>query len=204
MVDPITAIGVGSAVVGAVRGLSGRRRRPNNRAAIAALRASRPTGYLTGEDYRAGELTRGRLAESARSEGGLASTEVSRRSRARGLAGSPSEERSQARVNQGVALGVQRAGESAEEQLYNIRTGREGFEREKELAIFGAETREAQREAARQDAQSGAFWNSLNEFLPTILGYLGPIPQTDISAPIRPIGETPVGFNPEEQSLRLP
>lgn len=173
-IDPLTGIAIGSAALGAVKGLIGGRKRPNNRRAIAELRGARPTGYLTSEDYRAAELTKGRLTEGAQSQGRLASTEVSRRARARGLAGSPSEERSQGRVNQQVALGAQHAGESAEEQLYNTQRGRESFQQTAELSIFNAETGAALREAGRQDAQQAEFWNSLNEFLPTIMGALGP------------------------------
>lgn len=175
---PLAAIAAGAGV--AAKLLGGRKRRPDNRRAIAELRAARPVGYLTPEDYTASERTRGRLAEGVQGQGRLAGYEVSRRARARGLAGSPSEERSQARVNQGVALGVQHAGESSEEQLYNIRTGREHFQQESELAIFGANTNQAVRDAARQDAQQSEFWNSLNEFLPTIMSYL---PGATVSSP---------------------
>lgn len=170
MVDPLTAISIGSAAVGlGKRIFGGRRRRPDNRRAIAELRAAFPLG-LTAEDLRSGELTRGRLSESARAEGQLAGFEVSRRQRARGLTGSPSEERAQARVGQQVALGVQRAGESSEELLSNIRLGRERARQEAELAIFGAQTGETARESARQQAEDAAFWNSLLEFAPTIIG----------------------------------
>jgi len=162
-----------SAGIGIGTKLLSRQKRPNNRRAIAELRGARPTGYLTPEDHRSAELTKGRLAEGAQSEGRLAGYEVSRRARARGLGGSPSEERDQARVGQQVALGVQHAGDSAEEQLYNTQRGREAFQQSSELAIFGANTGEAAREAARQDAQHAEFWNSLNEFMPTILGALG-------------------------------
>lgn len=174
MIDPITAIGVGSAAIGGIsRLVGGRRKRPDYSRAIAELRAARPTGYLTGEDYTAAERTRGRLSEGVQRQGQLQGYEVSRRARARGLAGSPSEERSQARLNQEVLLGQQHAGETAEEQLYNIRTGREHFEREKAMAIFGAQVNEQAREGARHDAEQAAFWNSLNEFLPTIAGFTG-------------------------------
>lgn len=169
MVDPGTIIAGAGLVHGIIRG---GRKRPNARRAIAELRAAKPTGYLLPEDYRHGELVKGRLAEGARRQGELAEYDISRRYTARGLHGSPSEERTRGRVAQQTALGVQQAGEEAEEQLYGIRTGRESFEREKELRIFGVQAGEAAREEARRDAQDAAYWNSLYEFLPTILSYL--------------------------------
>ena len=143
------------------------------RRAIAELRASRPQGYLLPADYRAAELTRGRLTEGVQSQGRHAGAEIARRYQARGLAGSPAEERSRARLQQQTLLGAQHAGEASEEQLYNIQTGREGFEREKALSIFGAQAGEAARQSERAQAQQGAFWNSLNEFVPTIMSSLG-------------------------------
>lgn len=161
----------GSAIYGAVRHSgAGKMSRREMRRAIAELRAFRPQGYTTPEDLRAAELTKGRLTAGARAQGELAGTEVARRSVARGLAGSPSEERSRARVNQQTALGVEHAGETAEEQLYNVNLSREAFERQKALTIFGAQTGAAQQEANRQSAEDAAYWNSLLEFTPTILG----------------------------------
>lgn len=203
MAVPIAAIGAGVSALGAVKGLFGKKKGPDLRKAIAELRAFRPTGYLTPEDYRAAELTRGRLGEGVARRGQLEGYEIGRRFQARGLAGSPSEERARARAFQETLLGQQHAGESAEEQLYNIRTGREGFEREKGLAIFGAQAGEAEREAARQQAEQGAFWNSLNEFIPTIMtsidtgptlpGYQAAIDRgPDIVTPeTRPLGYVP-------------
>lgn len=158
-------------VAGAAVGIArGGRKRPNNRQAIAELRASQPTGYLTDADLRAAELTRGRLASGARAQGELAGVGVTRRATARGLAGSPSQERDLARVGQQTALGVEGAGNSAEEQLYNIRQGREAYGQQKDLAIFQAQVGQNQQEAARQQAENGAFWNSLTEFMPAIMG----------------------------------
>jgi hypothetical protein len=175
VIDPLSVIGAGSAAIGAITG-AGRRRRPDNRKAIAALRSARPTGYLTPEDYTAAERTRGKLSEGVQEQGRLQGYEVSRRARARGLAGSPSEERDQARLNDRVLLGQEHAGEAAQEQLYNTTRDREHFQQESELAIFGAETQAAAREAARQDAQHAMFWNSLNEFIPTIMSALPATP----------------------------
>lgn len=182
---PLAAISAG---VGIASKLFGRKTRPDIRGAIARLRASQPTGYLTPADYRAAELTRGRLNEGVQAQGELGGYEIGRRAQARGLAGSPSEERDRARLQQQTLLGAEHAGSTAEEQLYNIRTGREGFERQKALDIFGAETGQAQREGALQQAQNGAFWNSLNEFMPTILNGIG---GGGSSA-----GNTTIGFDP--------
>lgn len=165
-------IGPAIGAAGAVAGLFKRDRRPDISRAVAELRASQPTGYTTPQDFRGAELTKGRIAEGVRRQGELAGYEVRRRSRARGLAGSPSEERALARVGQQTALGVEHAGETAEEQLYNTRLSREAYGREKDLAIFGAQAGEATRAGARSDAQMAAFYNSLNEFIPTILSYL--------------------------------
>jgi len=164
------------AAIGGVAGLlfgGKKKKRPDNRQAIAELRASRPVGYLTPEDMRAAELTRGRLTEGVQAQGQLGGYEIGRRFRARGLAGSPSEERSRARLEQQTLLGAQHAGETSAEQLYNIRTGRETYQHQNDLAIFGAQVGANQRESERQQAQDSAFWNSLNEFVPTILSGIG-------------------------------
>jgi hypothetical protein len=166
-------IAAGLAGLGLVKGLFAKHKRPNNRRAIAELRASRPTGYLTPEDIRAAEQTRGRLSEGIQAQGQLGQYEIGRRFRARGLTGSPSEERSLARLNQQTLLGQEHAGEAAQEQLYNTSRDREGFERQKALSIFGAQVGENVREAERQQAEQGAFWNSLNEFMPAIIGGIG-------------------------------
>jgi len=174
MVDPLTAIQVGSAVYGIGKQIfGGKKKGPDYRKAIAELRAARPVGYITPADLRAGELTRGRLTEGVQAQGRLGGYEIARRFRARGLAGSPSEERSRARLEQQTLLGEQHAGEASEEQLYNIRTGREAFERQKALEIFGTQTGQAAKEYERGQAENAAFWNSLNEFMPTILSGIG-------------------------------
>lgn len=162
-----------TAGLGVAQKLLSKNKHQDIRGAIARLRASRPVGYLTPEDNRAAELTRGRLMRGVQDQGQLAGYEIGRRAQARGLAGSPSEERDRSRLQQQVLQGTERAGEASEEQLYNIRTGREAFERQKALDIFGAETNNAARENERLDAQNGEFWNSLNEFIPTITAALG-------------------------------
>ena len=166
MPDPLAIAGIGLQAGGIIAGaLEKRRQREELRRATASLRASRPQGYLTGEDLRAAELTRGRLNRALQTRGELAGYEIRRRTRARGLAGSPTEERDLARLEQGVLLGKEQAGEAAEEQLYNTRLGREIFERQKELAIFGAETGAAAAAQQRRQAQQSEYWNSLNKSL---------------------------------------
>ncbi len=215
MALPLAAISAGVGIAGKLFGK--KPRKPDNRAAIAALRASRPTGYLTPEDMRAAELTRGRLTQGVQAQGRLGGYEIGRRFQARGLAGSPSEERSRARLQQETLLGAENAGNTAEEQLYNMRTGREAYQHQNDLAIFGAQTDQNQREWARQQAQQGAFWNSLNEFVPTIMsginrtptvttpyGPMQPTPTpTQPGTPLGPSGGQsplqPRGFNPEAQ-----
>jgi hypothetical protein len=202
MAFPLAAVpaivGIGKQIFG------GKSKGPDYRRAIAELRASQPVGYLTPADMRAAELTRGRLAEGVQGEARLGGYEIGRRFRARGLAGSPAEERSRARLEADKLLGIEHAGTSAEEQLYNIRTGREGYERQKALNVFSAQIGGANQQYERQQAEQGAFWNSLNEFIPTITGALGT--GTDYSKglitgspelPIRPTGAyEPSGFVP--------
>jgi hypothetical protein len=199
---PIAAISAGLGVANKIFGKGGKKR-GDLRRAIATLRATRPEGYLTPADMRAAELTRGRLTEGVSSAARQEGYEIGRRSQARGLAGSPSEERARARLENQRLLGVQRAGESSEEQLYNIKTGREAFERQKALEIFGAEAGRADQEYARAQAEEGAFWNSLNEFMPTIIGGLGGGQTNDPNAAASPTGAyTPrrTGYNPETQA----
>src|SRR6188474_889175 len=108
---PLAAIGAATSAIGAVKGLFGKPKRPDNRRAIAELRAARPQGYLTAADRRAAELTRGRLNEGVNTAASQEGYEIGRRFGARGLAGSPAEERSRARLEQQKLLGNQHAGE---------------------------------------------------------------------------------------------
>jgi hypothetical protein len=166
MAIPFAAISAG---IGVASKLFGKKNKKGDlRGAIARLRASRPVGYLTPEDLRAAEISRGRINEGVNASAGQEGYEIGRRFQARGLKGSPSEERARARLEQQKLLGNQNAATSAEEQLYNIRTGREAFERQKALDIFGAEAGQAQRDDARAQAENAGFWNSINEFIPTI------------------------------------
>ena len=119
---------------------------------------------------------------------------------ARGLAGSPSDERSRARNAQNTALGIENAGNSAEEQLYNTQRSREAYQHQADLSIFGAQVGDAQREQARQDAEQGAFWNSLNEYIPAIIGGLGGQGGAGTTYGVdSPIPGPPRGYNPGEQ-----
>jgi hypothetical protein len=209
MAVPLAAIGAGVSALGALKGVFGGRGggAKARRRAVSALRAARPTGYLLPEDYRAAELTRGRLTEGVARRGQLEGYEIGRRYQARGLAGSPAEERTRARLQTETLLGAQHAGESAEEQLYKVKTGREAFDREKELAIFGAEAGEAARQSSRDQAQTGAFWNSLNEFIPTIMTSLrtgaAPAPGAANTTTGRPSNDayTPAGYDPDVENL---
>ncbi len=201
MAIPIAAIAAGA---GVVKKVFGKHKRPDNRRAIAELRASRPVGYLTPEDVRAAQLARGRQVEGVNAAAGQAGYEIGRRSQARGLAGSPSEERSRARLEQQRLLGIEHAGEGSEEQLYNMRVGREAYQHQNDLSIFTAQVGENAREAARLDAQNGAFWNSLNEFMPTIMSGLNPqaavLPQTTVTPGPTVVGPPTGprrGFDPE-------
>lgn len=148
--------------VGAVTGLAQRlgSRRPDVSRALASIRSAAQPGAA---DYRAAEQTRGRLASSARRQGGLATMELARRYNARGLGTSPAQERDIGRINDQTAMGVQGAGDTAEEQLYNTQMARE----QEGLSLYGGE-------ANRQLAQTGEFWNSMNEFMPALQKYYGP------------------------------
>lgn len=196
-----------AAGVGVASKLLSHKKRPNNRQAIAELRSSRPTGYLTPQDLRAAELTRGRLSEGVTAQAGQAGAEIGRRFAARGLAGSPSEERARARLQQQTLLGTENAGNTAEEQLYNMRTGRESYQHQNDLAIFGAQTGANQRESERQQAENGAFWNSLNEFVPAIMSALPKTTTPTVGMPNQPGGgigpiyqPQPAGFQPAAPS----
>lgn len=189
-------IAAGLAVAGAAKKFLSRTKRPDIRRAIAELRATRPVGYLTPEDLRAASLTRGRLTEGINAGAEETGYEIGRRFRSRGLAGSGAEERERARLEQDRLLGLEHAGETSEEQLYNIRTGREGFERQKALDIFGAQVGDTAREQARQQAETGAFWNSLNEFIPTIVGALAPKTAAPAPGPTSGVGPPVPGPTP--------
>jgi hypothetical protein len=195
---PFAAIGAGAALLGAIRGGSRQKNRGKDlQRAIATYRASKPTGYVTPEDERAATLTRTRYSESAGRFGEGARAQALNRYRARGLGGSPAQERTLGRIAQQEGLGVQEGVRASEEQLYNVRLGREEAERQKERDIFGVSASDAQNEQRRADLKQSTFMNSLLEFFPTILPFFsGGAPASPLAVPAGTGDYDPSAFSP--------
>jgi hypothetical protein len=125
------------------------------------FKSYRPQGYLTAEDYAGAERTRGRLTSAVGEAGRGLRLQAMRRYQQRGLAGSAAQEATLSRIGETEALGRENAGAAAEDQLYNVRMGREL----QDLEQF-------YRHQNRQDLARSTFLNSLLELTPGILKFL--------------------------------
>jgi len=160
-------------VLGAAR-LFGRGRRRVNWDELGRYAAGlRPTGYLTAEDYAAGEGVRRRLSGAATEAGANLRLEALRRIRQRGIDIAPASEATLSRIGETEAVGHERAAEGAEEYLGNVRLGREQFEMQKALALLGGRIGEATGQQGRQDIRDATFFNALLELTPSIIGGIG-------------------------------
>jgi hypothetical protein len=121
----------------------------------------RPKGWWNPEDEAAIGLTRSRLAETATESGRGARLLAKRRMEGRGLAGSPAQEATYARIAEGTAAGRQKAGESAQGQKYNILLGRENMDWNRATNIFNAQMGRAQQQDYLNQSQQSSFWNSM-------------------------------------------
>jgi len=128
---------------------------------ISRFRAERPVGYLTGEDESFAERERNRGATAVGRTAQLARFEAIRRAQARGLAYSPSTERSLARISDIEAGGKERASGRASDILFGLRGGREQFERQRIFSQYGMEFQHGTEQNRRRDRKQAMFWNSI-------------------------------------------
>lgn len=138
----------------------------------------RPSGYLTPEDLAAGEATKARLTRGAEATGKLQTFEAMRRIRARNLASAPAAEATLARVSQNTARARQAAGDTSEEQLYDIRKGNQRFEQQKDIALLGGRISDAVGQSRLADARQSTFFNSLLEYMPSVMAGLDKLHST--------------------------
>lgn len=183
---PYAAIAGGLGIASAVKGLFGRKKSgPGFAHYERGLRAAQPQGYLNQADYDMADRTRNRIATSATQTGAHRIADASNRLRARGFANSPVGEATLARIEEGTAAGREHAGDVAAGQLDDVRMGRESFGQQKELEIFRAGTANARHEQALAQSREAAFFNSLVEFIPSIMGGIDPqsgVPTGDANA----------------------
>ncbi len=121
----------------------------------------KPTGYITPEDIATAEATKTRLRRGVSDTAGQARQMVLRRAAMRGTLGSSALETSLARVEQGEALGNERAGAVGEEQLANMRIGRERFGQQKALTLLGGKLTDMGLARNARTLRHTAFLNSL-------------------------------------------
>ena len=164
------AIGGASAIAGM---FSNRGGTPNYAQLIAQLRAAQPTGYLTDADRAFAAAEQNRAAGAVARSGEQARYQIGNRLAASGLTGSAAAGRDYGREQQQEASGRENAADEANNTLYNLRHAREGQEWQNERDIFGAQLGIAQNEQRRNDLQQSTFYNSLNQFLPTIMSHFG-------------------------------
>lgn len=159
----------GAAIGGVVGGVAGffggsKKKKTDYDAILRDYQNYTPKSWWNDSDQAAMDLTRSRLAGSATESGRGARLLATRRMQARGLAGSPAQEATFARIAEGTAAGRQQAGEAAEGQKYNITLGREKMDFSRASQIFGARWGQAQQQDYLQSQQDASFWNSLTGF----------------------------------------
>lgn len=133
----------------------------------------KPQGYLTPEDLGAAASTRGRLRRGVSASAGTLRADAMRRARQRGTGTSSAVEATLGRIGEGEAAGHERAGESAEEQLYNVRLGRERFGQQKALTILGGKIRDEGYVRQSRTLRQTAFLNSLLQLSRGTISALG-------------------------------
>jgi len=170
---PLAGIAAGVGIASGLKTIFSSSGRPDINRILRYIDARRPRGYLDPEDYAAAEGTRSRLSgQASRTAQGLR-YEALRRYSQRRLVGSPAEETTLSRVGEIEAAGRERAGDVAEQQLYDIRLGRERYGQQVNLAALGYNVNEAYRNQARSDAQQSTFYNSLLESLKFLSRHYG-------------------------------
>lgn len=169
-IDPLTlGLAAGSLVLGSR--LGGRKYDVSgvNKKYVGA----RPVGWLASEDYAEADRMRGRASRRIGAYGEAGRAGVIRRFAQRGFAGSPAQERGLARVRQEEGALGESAAAASEDFLSKVRRDREAFEREKVLTAWGAELGGFQRQFEQDNARDSAFWNSINDYLPFLVGSFG-------------------------------
>lgn len=167
----IPAIGAGASVLGALG--VGRQKAPDYNRIIANYRAFRPQGWTSAEDRAFVGREQDRMNTAAGRAGEIGRYNVNNRLTAMGLLTSPAALRSLNQVQQTEAAGREAAAGHASDQLYGIYKQNEGEDWGRAKDIFGAQLGVAANEQRRHDLQQSTFYNSLNQFLPTIMGHFG-------------------------------
>ncbi len=120
-----------------------------------------PEGYVTPTDIAASAATKERLGKSATAKAGEQAAMVRRRAEQRGTGTSPALETSLARVGQNEAAANERAGETAEQQLYNAFLGNKRFAQQKDLTLLGAKVGDLGYARNQANARYSTWMNSL-------------------------------------------
>lgn len=188
-------VGLGLTAAGAIRG----RGRPSSidiEGIINKYRGIPTTGTLNPEDYtfannlyqtgaeKVGQRRTGRRAMAAAS---LA---------AKGLSLSPVSERLQQEDDSTDASSLTELERSRQGALYGIRQGRERYNQQFNLQSMLASLAGAKYNAARKDAATAGFMNSLLEGAPGVFDFFSSLasgtPQTDIMVPGGGVGNLPL------------
>ena len=154
-----------------------RGKRPNIGGAIRRYENAGPNA----SDIAFGERQLGRTNELIGQGQQEATAGVARRFRARGLGG-PAEDQAIGEVAQAGAQARVNAGRDVTDALDRRVQSRAAN-------VFNAEVGQARTDAQGYDAQHAAYWNSIGEMLPALMGAGGnpSVPSTPISAPQKPL-----------------
>jgi hypothetical protein len=163
---PLLAAGALKAAPYVISGLGilgSRRRRGEDTDFDSLLNADYPTGKVTDDDIWAAERTKTRLRRAVTDRSGQGRDLIRRRAAQRGTLGSSALETTLARLGEGEALGLERAGAVGEEQLDNMRIGRERFAQNRAMAVIGGRLRDASDRRYQGTLRQTAFTNSMLE-----------------------------------------
>jgi hypothetical protein len=163
------ALGVGSLVAGAFD----RSRGPDIGGIVNKWMNYRPQGYLTDEDYAQQEREKGQRAAGIGSWAGQARANAIMRAARGGYSTSPAASAAIGNVEQGAGAQLGNSALQSANELYRTKMGRERFQQELGMQGFGAELGGARAQWARGQAQKGAFWNSVNQYMPFMMDYFG-------------------------------
>ena len=175
---PLPALAIGAIkyapyAIGALGLLGSRKRRDRGLDYDSLLNADYPTGKVTPEDIAAADRTKSRLRKTVSDTAGQQRQLALRRAAQRGTLGSNALETTLARLGEGEALGNERAGAVGEEQLDNIRIGRERFAQSRALAVIGGKLRDASDRRYAGTLRQTSFVNSMLDLTRAILASSG-------------------------------
>lgn len=175
-----------------VKALSGGNKNKDSGKWLAYLQNYKPQGWLNPEDFTAAERTTNRMTTTLGTTAAGQRAEAYRRFNARGIAGSPMNEATLGRIGEQEQVGKERARAAGEEQLYGLKLGREKWDASRAMDVARLGIGNANSDKYRSDLRNSTFMNSVLEYTPKLMGYLGGsdsgLPSVGGGTPVEDVG----------------